>query len=110
MVVQTFDKKSYPAFQKIHKNEFHYRMDCDKIMNNFVLRQKRPGDRITLSHRGVTKTLKKLFCEAGLTGREKSLVPVFADQNGVLAAGRLGMDARAEPDEHTVRYKVIAFV
>lgn len=110
VVVQTFDKKSYPAFQKIHKNEFHYRMDCDKIMNNFVLRQKRPGDRITLSRRGVTKTLKKLFCEAGLTERGKSLVPVFADQNGVLAAGRLGMDARAEPDEHTVRYKVIAFV
>ncbi len=107
VIVQTLDKENFLRFQKIHKNRFHYLFDCDKIMNNFVLRQKLPGDVITLYRRNVTKSIKKLLGEQKLTAVQKSRVPVIADEMGPLAVGCYGMSVRAAADETTSRFLAV---
>lgn len=45
------------------KNYLTYCVNCDKIKGILKLRTRKQGDRFTLAHRNVTKSLKKLFVE-----------------------------------------------
>jgi tRNA(Ile)-lysidine synthase len=49
--------------------------------------------------RGCTKSLKKLFIENLIPARKRPLIPVVADDLGVLAVFGVGMDARAVPSD-----------
>ena len=59
-------------------------IDCDTINGNLILRNRREGDKIKLSKRNVTKTLKKLFIEENVPKEKRELIPVIADDNGVV--------------------------
>lgn len=70
----------------------------DKIQNTLVLRTRRTGDRITLARRGVSKTLKKLFCEEKVPQQEREHRLVLADQSGrVFWAEGIGCAAQTLP-------------
>ena len=84
----------YFADKKVYKKLLYLGLNYDKIKGKLYLRQRKPGDRIALSHRNGTKTLKKLFNEAGLTQREKSETPVFCDEEGVVGILGFGADRR----------------
>lgn len=58
-----------------------------EICGNITVRPRREGDRITIAGRGISKTLKKLFIEMKIPAGERELIPVFADDSGVLAVG-----------------------
>ncbi|WP_297211736.1 tRNA lysidine(34) synthetase TilS [uncultured Flavonifractor sp.] len=64
----------------------------DALEGTPVLRPRQTGDEIALPRRGGTKTIKKLFIEEKLPRRERELVPILADDRGVLAAAGFGPD------------------
>ena len=60
----------------------------------------RTGDRITLGRRGVSKSLKKLFCEEKILPQERELRLVLAEKNGkVIWVEGIGPAAGYLPDD-----------
>lgn len=74
-------------------------LKCDEIYGRVFLTSRRPGDEIRLHGRGCTKSVRKLFAEAGLTQRQRALTPVLRDDAGVLAVYGFGVSERAFPRE-----------
>ena len=70
---------------------------CDQIYGRVFLTARRAGDEIRLRGRGCTKSVRKLFMEAGLTNRERLLTPVLRDDRGVLAVYGFGESERGAP-------------
>jgi len=80
------------------KNQLCY----DKIHDMLVLRTRRTGDRITLPHRRVSKTLKKLFCEEKIPVWQRETIVVLANHNSdVLWAEGVGPAAALLPDKQS---------
>ncbi len=82
-------------------------MDYDKLKTTLVARGRREGDSISLSRRGVTKTLKKLFCELGIPPQERGRVPVIADGEGVVCIPGVDVAARVAVTGKTERIAVL---
>lgn len=99
----------YFSAKKVNKKLLYCALDCDKIGSSLYLRSRREGDRISLCGRGVTKTLKKLFNEAGIPPKLRDGVPVLADEKGVLWAANFGADRRAAAGEGTRRVLVLEY-
>jgi tRNA(Ile)-lysidine synthase len=77
-----------PAEQIIHTKEIF--TICPQ--GNVTLRSRMAGDSIRLS--GGTKPLKKLFIDRKIPAAQRSGIPVFADDGGVLAVYGLGTDEK----------------
>lgn len=93
--------------EKVHKNHLINCMDYDKLKTTLVARGRREGDSIALSRRGVTKTLKKLFCELGIPPQERGRVPVIADGEGVVCIPGVDVAARVAVTGKTERIAVL---
>ena len=78
-------------------NSFLFKMDavCGKI----TVRPRKEGDKIKIIGRGCTKTLKRLFTEKMVPYRRRGLIPVIADEKGVLAVWGIGQDVRGGVSE-----------
>lgn len=77
-------------------NTFH--VDCDTIdMPTCVLRTRRAGDRLRLTERGGSKTLKKLLIEKKIPSARRGSLAVLADKNGLIAVQSLGIDVSRRP-------------
>ncbi len=76
-------------------------VDCDKIVGGVKARTRLPSDKISLSKRNVTKTLKKLFNEEGVPEEIRDVLPVVSDENGVIFVEGFGPDKRVQIDEKT---------
>lgn len=85
------------SFKKVLKNA----LDYDKIKGIVILRQRLPGDSIALAGRGCTKSLKKLFNEAGLTERQRQRTLVLADAQGLLWVEGFGAAQTVQPGGQT---------
>ena len=66
----------------------------------------RSGDALRLP--GGTKTLKKCFIDRKVPAAQRGLVPVFADDSGVLAVYGLGqnLDCRAAEGEPAILFDI----
>ncbi len=84
----------YAAYQKIYKNLLYLALDYDTIRGKLILRQKQNGDRFAPAHRGGTRTLKKLFAEAGLSAAQKTAVPVLWDEERIVGVWGFGTDRK----------------
>lgn len=62
-----------------------------------VLRSRNPGDEIRLP--SGTKSLKKLFIDRKIPASDRPMVPVLADEEGVLAVYDIGVNQKKTPDE-----------
>ncbi len=96
--------------KKIHPKLLKKCLDYDNIIGTAIFRPKNEGDRITFSARGCTKTLKKLFNEAKIPPPERALVPVLADEAGVVWAEGFGCDRRCEVTHNTKNVAVIDII
>ena len=67
---------------------------CDSICGNISLTPRKSGDKIRLSHRKCTKSLKDLFNESGMSLRMRELTPVLRDEKGVIGVYGFGIDER----------------
>ncbi len=93
--------------EKINRNFATDILDCDKILGKVIIRQRRSGDRISMPRRGVTKSVKKLYNEAGIPLDMRGKLAVFSDSQGLIWAEGFGVDRRAMPGPETKRFLVI---
>lgn len=80
----------------------------DSIKGEIVCGVKQDGDIIKIAGRNCTKSLKKLFREAGLTMAEKKVWPVIRDNEGVLYVYKIGLAerAKAEPGDNSIKVTI----
>lgn len=82
-------KKNYLFYKTF--NTFY--VDCDTIdMQSCVLRKRQIGDKIRLSDKSGSKTLKKLLIEKKIPADRRDKLIVIADKNGVIAVQDIGID------------------
>ena len=80
---------------KINKSLTSFYFKSNDLCGNIIVRPRREGDEIRLS--GQRKSLKKLFIEHRIPRVKRGLVPVVADDEGVLAVYGIGIGQRAVP-------------
>ncbi len=96
-----FNKNDLPPKQFVHNKV----LDYDSVVGSCVMRNRRAGDRIRLAGSSCTKTLKKIFNEKHLEGRNN--LAVLADDEGILWVEKLGCTDRAKITEKTVKVLLI---
>ncbi|MBQ7654258.1 MAG: tRNA lysidine(34) synthetase TilS [Clostridia bacterium] len=89
--------------QKVYNMFLFDFADCDKIVGDLKLRNRRPGDKINLQKRNISKTLKKLFCEDGIDEKQRDKIPIITDDIGVVWVAGYGCDNRCKADENSKR-------
>ncbi len=105
--IECVNKKVFLDTQKIHKHILDYCIDCDTITGNVCLGSRLRGDKITLSRRNCTKTLKKLFNEAHISPENRNAVAVLRDKKGVLWVEGFGADRRCKVTKDTQKVLII---
>ena len=95
------------VYGKIQKDANVYNLllkntiDCDKIKGKLTVRTRNEGDSIKLLGRNCTKTLKKLYNELKLPLTEREILPVAADDEGVVWIYSVGIAERVRTDNNT---------
>lgn len=106
-----FSVVSYEEFKKIKENDKNYLTYCvnyDKIKGILKLRTRKQGDRFTLYHRNVTKTLKKLFVEDKIPRSLRDKIPVLTDDtDNVIWLADYGTNKPYVPRENTEKVLLI---
>lgn len=77
-------------------------IDCDKISGSIVVRTRNQSDSIRINGRRCSKTLKKLFNEIKIPLPKRDVIPVAADDLGVIWIYGVGISERVKVDESTV--------
>lgn len=90
-----FNKNELPPKHIVHNKV----LDYDRIIGQFVIRNRRAGDKIRLAGSSCTKTLKKLFNEKHLDGRNNCLI--LADDLGVVWVEGIGCADRVKITKNT---------
>lgn len=96
-----FNKNDLPPKQFVHNKV----LDYDTVVGNCIIRNRRAGDRLRLAGSSCTKTLKKIFNEKHLEGRNN--LAVLTDDEGILWVENLGCTDRAKITEKTVNVLLI---
>lgn len=90
------------SLEKINKLFSKDMIDYDKISGSIVVRERKESDSIRLNGRNCSKTLKKLFNELKIPLSERDIIPVAADNLGVIWIYGVGISERIKVDESTV--------
>lgn len=77
-----------------------YLLDCDKIKGTAVLRSRIFGDRIMLSGRSFTSSVKKLINEK-VPASQRGTLHFIEDDEGTIFAESIGISQRVAPDSET---------
>ena len=101
---ETFVKNSSNVNNLFLKNA----VDCDKINGKLTIRTREPSDKIRLSGRNCTKSLKKLMNELKIPEELRDVIPVAADDDGIVWVYGVGADERVAVDKNT--NKAIEFI
>lgn len=81
--------------ESIVKCEDTYYIDYDVIKGDIVIRSRIPEDKICNKSRGLTKFLRKIQNEIKMPPELRDIIPVIADDEGVILAYGCGIDSRA---------------
>lgn len=82
-------------------------LDCDKIVGKYTVRTRLTGDRIRLKNRGCTKNLTKLYNECNIPLEERDVIPVIADEKGVIWIYGIGVAHRCAISEKSKKILII---
>ena len=96
-----FNKNDLPPKQFVHNRV----LDYDSVTGKCIVRNRRAGDKMRLAGSSCTKTLKKIFNEKHLEGRNN--LAVLADDEGILWVENLGCADRAKITDKTVKVILI---
>ena len=88
--------KSVVYSDNINKSLTFFLFKCNDLYGKIIVRPRREGDEIKMF--GHRKSLKKLFIERRIPRAKRGLIPVIADEEGVLAVYGIGMGQRAVPE------------
>ena len=103
IIINILSKSDYDKI----KNKKLDAIDYDKLPKNSVLRNRRPGDKIKLPFRNVTKSLKKLFNELKIPEDIRDKIPIIAYKNEVIWIDKVGAAEGYAPNENTNKIAVI---
>jgi len=93
--------------EEIHNSFNTFFFKSESICGRISVASPESGDSLRPAGRGCTKSLKKLFSEAGMTAAQKCATPVFSDELGVIAVPGFGIAERCTPDgSATVRIEI----
>ena len=89
----------------VYKFDFNY----SKVYGSISLTSRRNGDKIRLSYRNCTKSLKELFSEKKLPQNVRNMTPVIRDGEGVIGVMGFGVAQRceAQPGDTVLRIEII---
>lgn len=87
---------SKEEIKNINKKLLNNCINCDIITSDTLVRTKKEGDTFTLSNRGVTKTLKKLFNELKIPAEKRSSLLVVANCSDVLWVEGIGTSEKGK--------------
>ncbi len=79
-------------------------IDCDRIVGSLKVRTRQEGDKIRLSGRNCTKSLKKLYNELKIPEQDRENLPVAADDEGVVWIYSVGVAERVAVNKKTRRF------
>lgn len=85
------------SVQKVFNSLNTFCFKYDSVCGNMFLTPRKDGDKIKLSYRNCTKSLKDLFCEKKMTQAQRNMTPVIRDEKGVIAVGSFGVCERCMP-------------
>ena len=85
--------------KNVYKNSILLYIDFDKIRGKLYARPRQAGDKIRQG--GMSKSLKKLFCDKKIPLDLRKRIPIICDGEGVLAVPFIGVrdGARARADD-----------
>lgn len=95
-------------FSNVNKLFLKNAVDCDKIDGKPIVRTRVASDEIRLLGRGCTKSLKKLMNELKIPEELRDVIPVAADDSGVIWIYGIGVAERVAVDLGTK--KAIEFI
>ena len=98
------EKSLYEAV--VHKKLTKDCLDCDKIQGDAVLRSRQEGDGYIRAGRNYTSSLRKLINER-CSVSQRGLVPVLADEAGIIWVQGFGIAERVKVDENTKKVWII---
>lgn len=84
--------------KEVHNSFNTLRLKCENIEGAVTVTVRRDGDRVKLQGRTHTKRLKQLFQEQNLTQPRRAALPVFRDEQGVVAVYGFGVAQRCAPE------------
>lgn len=84
--------------QEIHNSLNTFCVKCESIESTVRVTAKQDGDRVKLAGGSCTKKLKQLFQERKLTQPQRASVPVFRDEQGIVAVYGFGIAQRCVPE------------
>ena len=82
-------------------------IDADKINGQLIMSSRKDGDRFYSKKRKNTKSLKKLFNEAGIPVHERNSIAVLRDGENVIWIDGFGTDGKYLPDINTKNVLII---
>ncbi len=93
--------------QNFNKEYIDKCIDCDKISEKLCFRSRESGDKITLTKRNVTKSLKKLFIEDKIHSEERGKIAVLADGDEVVWVEGYGSSKKFSPDKNSKKIMTV---
>lgn len=93
--------------EKINNCPLKNVLDYDRIEAEFAVRSRLPGDSLRLPGRGITKSLKKLSQEAGISPRRRDRLVVLCDREGVLWLEGFGVHERVAVSRESRRFLTV---
>lgn len=99
-LINIFFEKDLQNFNKQDIDKF---IDCDKISNSAVVRNRRDGDGYQLLGR-PNKSFKKLFNENKVLIGEREKMLVLSDDNGIVWTEFFGVSKRCKANENTKKF------
>ena len=93
----TRSEKRVGNVENINKKLLIIHLASDKIEGKLFVRNRRAGDQVTMF--GMTKSLKKLFQEAGVPQRLRHKIPLICDDNGIVWVPFAGLCDRVRESE-----------
>ncbi len=93
--------------KNIYNLSLHEALDYDRIYGKVFLRTRLSGD--TFFHRGMNRKLKKLLCDRNVPRRQRDIMPLLCDSEGILAVPHIGLrdkssDNKGEGELHIIVY------
>lgn len=105
-LINIFNKKDLQNFNKQDIDKF---IDCDKISNSAVVRNRSDGDGYQLPGR-PNKSFKKLFNENKVLVGERGKMLVLSDDNGIVWTEFFGVSKLCKVDKNTEKFIKISKV
>lgn len=93
--------------QNFNKELLDNAVDCDKIVDNLILRSRGEGDAFRSAGRHITKSLKKLFNEKKIAPFKRNAVPVLSCGENIVWIDSFGVSESFRATESSDKFIII---